>query len=483
MQQETVRTRSAETSRKGWTLALASLGLFMVALDTLVVTTALPVIRVDLGASLPDLEWTVNTYNLAFACLLLTGAALGDRFGRRRMFAIGLSVFTAASAAAALSPSVGALIAARAVQGAGAALVMPLTLTLISAAFPTEKRGAAIGLWGGIAGLAVAAGPVVGGAVVDGINWHWIFWLNVPIGLALVPLSLGRLTESFGPRPQLDLVGLPIAAGGMLGLTWGLVRATSVGWGSVEVVAALVAGASLVVAFLAWERRAPSPMLPLGLFRSRGFSAANGVSFFMYAGLFGTLFLMAQFFQSALGYSPLQAGIRLLPWTATPMLVAPLAGGLADRYGNRPFMVLGMAMQAVGLAWVALIASPDVGYLQLGIALTVAGVGTSLCFPTVANSVMSSVPLQEAGVASGTNSSLRELGGVFGVAVLAAIFTRHGVYASPQTFVDGFQPALVVGSALTAVGIVAALLTPGRPRSERQPTAPRTGLAYATETE
>jgi len=475
--------RKQESPRKGWTLALASLGLFMVALDTLVVTTALPVIRVDLGASLPDLEWTVNTYNLAFACLLLTGAALGDRFGRRRMFAIGLSVFTAASAAAALSPSVGALIAARAVQGAGAALVMPLTLTLISAAFPTEKRGAAIGLWGGIAGLAVAAGPVVGGAVVDGINWHWIFWLNVPIGLALVPLSLGRLTESFGPRPQLDLVGLPIAAGGMLGLTWGLVRATSVGWGSVEVVAALVAGASLVVGFLAWERRAPSPMLPLGLFRSRGFSAANGVSFFMYAGLFGTLFLMAQFFQSALGYSPLQAGIRLLPWTATPMLVAPLAGGLADRFGNRPFMVLGMAMQAVGLAWVALIASPDVGYLQLGIALTVAGVGTSLCFPTVANSVMSSVPPQEAGVASGTNSSLRELGGVFGIAVLAAIFTRHGVYASPQTFVDGFQPALVVGAALTAVGIVAALLTPGRPRSERQPTAPRTGLAYATETE
>src|SRR5215470_9869955 len=234
-------SRAPAVPHKGWTLALSSLGLFMVALDTLVVTTALPVLRVDLKASLPDLEWTVNIYNLTFACLLLTGAALGDRFGRRRMFAIGLTVFTAASAAAALSPSVGALIAARAVQGAGAALVMPLTLTLISAAFPAEKRGAAIGLWGGIAGLAVAAGPVVGGAVVDGINWHWIFWLNVPIGLALVPLSLGRLTESFGPRPQLDLVGLPIAAGGMLGLTWGLVRATSVGWGSVEVVAALVA--------------------------------------------------------------------------------------------------------------------------------------------------------------------------------------------------------------------------------------------------
>jgi EmrB/QacA subfamily drug resistance transporter len=484
MRPTTTPTRnSANAPRKGWTLALASLGLFMVALDTLVVTTALPVIRVDLGASLPDLEWTVNIYNLAFACLLLTGAALGDRFGRKRMFAIGLAVFTAASAAAALSPSVGALIAARAVQGAGAALVMPLTLTLISAAFPAEKRGAAIGLWGGIAGLAVAAGPVVGGAVVDGISWHWIFWLNVPLGLALVPLSWARLTESFGPRPQLDLVGLPLAAAGMLGLTWGLVRAPTVGWGSAEVVAALVAGLALLAAFLAWERRARNPMLPLALFRYRGFSTANGVSFFMYAGLFGALFLMAQFLQNALGYSPLQAGIRLLPWTATPMLIAPIAGGLADRYGNRPFMVLGMVMQAVGLGWVALIASPHVGSLQLAIALTVAGVGTSLCFPTVANSVMGSVPPQEAGVASGTNSSLRELGGVFGVAVLAAVFTRHGVYGSPQTFTDGFQPALLVGSALTAVGIVAALLAPGRSRPDEQVATPQPGLAFATDTD
>src|SRR5438477_3229610 len=204
----------SEAPHKVWTLVLASLGLFMVALDTLVVTTALPVLRVDLHASLSELEWTVNAYNLAFACLLLTGAALGDRFGRRRMFAVGLLVFTAASAAAALSPNVGALIAARAVQGAGAAIVMPLTLTLISAAFPAEKRGAAIGLWGGITGLAVALGPVVGGAIVGGIGWHWIFWLNVPIGLALVPLSISRLTESFGPRPQLDIGGLVLAGAG-----------------------------------------------------------------------------------------------------------------------------------------------------------------------------------------------------------------------------------------------------------------------------
>jgi EmrB/QacA subfamily drug resistance transporter len=455
----------------------------MVALDTLVVTTALPVLRVDLGASLPDLEWTVNIYNLAFACLLLTGAALGDRFGRRRMFAIGLGVFTTASAAAALSPSVAALIAARAFQGAGAALVMPLTLTLISAAFPAEKRGAAIGLWGGIAGLAVAAGPVVGGAVVDGISWHWIFWLNVPIGLVLIPLSLVRLNESFGPRPQFDLVGLPLAIAGVLGLTWGLIRSSTVGWGSAEVVLTLAVGAALVAAFLAYERRTRSPMLPLGLFKYRGFSAPNAVSFFMYAGLFGTLFLMAQFLQNALGYTPLQAGIRLLPWTATPMVVAPLAGGLADRFGNRPFMVLGMAMQAIGLGWVALIATPHMSYLELGIALTIAGVGTSLCFPTVANSVMGSVPPQEAGPASGTNSSLRELGGVFGVAVLAAVFTRHGVYTSPQTFVDGFHAALLVGAALTAVGIAAALLAPGRSKAQDGAADSSPALAVCDELE
>ena len=472
------RTRHADTPHKGWTLILASLGLFMVALDTLVVTTALPVLRVDLGASLSDLEWTVNVYNLAFACFLLTGAALGDRFGRRRMFAVGLLVFTAASAAAALSPDVGALIAARAVQGAGAAIVMPLTLTLISAAFPAEKRGAAIGLWGGIAGLAVAAGPVVGGGVIDGINWHWIFWLNVPIGLVLIPFALRYLTESFGPRPRLDLRGLMLAASGLLGLTWALVRANTVGWTSAEVVATLVAGAALVGVFLAWERRSRSPMLPLELFRLRGFSSANGVSFFMYAGLFGALFLMAQFLQTALGHSPLQAGIRLLPWTATPMVVAPIAGGLADRFGNRPFMILGLTMQALGLGWVALIAKPDMGYLQLGIALTVAGVGTSLCFPTVANAVMGAVPPEEAGMASGTNSSLRELGGVFGVAVLAAVFTRHGVYASPQAFVDGFQPALLVGAGLTAVGIVAALLAPGRSRPDEVAEG-RAALAFA----
>ncbi|MEV7175563.1 MFS transporter [Kitasatospora sp. NPDC093679] len=464
---------AAGRPHRTWTLVLASLGLFMVALDTLVVTTALPVLRVDLGAKLTDLEWTVNAYNLSFACLLLTGAALGDRFGRRRMFAVGLLGFSAASAAAALSTSVGALIAARAVQGGFAAIVMPLTLTLISRAFPAEKRGAAIGLWGGIAGLAVAAGPVVGGAVTNGLDWQWIFWLNVPIGLALAPLALRRLTESFGPRPRLDLPGLALAGTGFLGLTWGLVRADTAGWGSAEVVLSLLAGAVLVACFLARQRRARYPMLPLGLFRLRGFSTANGVSFFMYASLFGALFLMSQFLQIGLGNSPLTAGLWILPWTATPMVVAPLAGALSERWGNRPFMAAGLALQAAGLGWVAAIADPGMGYAQLSIALTVAGVGTSMCFPTVANAVMGAVPPQEAGVASGANSAIRELGGVFGVAVLAAVFTGPGVYGTPDAFVDAFKPALWVGAALAALGIVSALLAPRRttPPPEAGPSA------------
>jgi EmrB/QacA subfamily drug resistance transporter len=334
------------------------------------------VLRVDLHAGLGGLEWTVNAYNLSFACLLLTGAALGDRFGRRRMFVAGVTVFTLASAFAAMSPTVGALIGARVLQGAGAALIMPLSLTLITEAFSPQKRANAIGMWGGIVGFAVAAGPLVGGSMVAGLSWHWMFWLNVPVGIVVAPLALRHLGESFGPANRLDLVGLGFASAAALGLTWGLVRAGSAGWNSPEVTAALVGGALSLVLFVAWEHRAPVPMLPLGLFRSRTFSAANGVSFFMYAGLFGALFLMSQLLQSALGYSPLQAGLRLLAWTAPPVVIAPLAGVLANRYGNRPFMTLGLILQAGGFAWITAIASTHVTYAQLGAAFVMAGVGT-----------------------------------------------------------------------------------------------------------
>jgi EmrB/QacA subfamily drug resistance transporter len=459
---DTAGARAASTRNMAWTLVLASLGVFMTALDTLVVASSLPALRESLHANLGDLEWTVNAYNLAFAVALLTGAALGDRYGRKRMYWIGLLGFTIASAAAALSPSVGALIAARGVQGAAAAAVMPMTLTLISEAFPAEKRGAAIGLWGGITGLAVALGPVVGGAIVGGISWHWIFWLNVPIGAALIPLSMARLTESFGPKSQLDIVGLLLAGAGFFGITWGLIRANVVGWGSVETVAALALGAGLVAAFVNWERRTSTPMLSAELFRTRAFNAANGVSFFMYASLFGVLFLMMQFLQTALGYSPLAAGLRTLPWTGMPMLIAPIAGVLADRVGNRPLLLVGLTLQAVGLGWIATIAQPGMSYGWLAMALAVAGIGISLCFPTVANAVVGSVPSSQVGIASGTNSALREVGGVFGVAILATVFAHPGVYSSASIFVEHFKDAVWVGAIFSAVGITAALALPGR---------------------
>ena len=311
-------------TRTVWTFIVTSLALVMVTLDNLVVTTALPVIRKDLGAGIEGLEWTVNAYTLTFAVLLLTGAALGDRFGRRRMFVIGLGIFTAAAAAAALAPSIDALVAARAAQGVGGAIIAPLTLTLLSAAVPAEKRGLALGAWGGIGGLAVALGPLVGGAVVSGLSWQWIFWINVPLGLVLIPLAWRRLAESHGPSNRLDLPGVALASLGLLGMVWGLVRGNGQGWSSPEIVTSLVAGTVLVTAFAFWELRTRTPMLPMRFFRNRTFAATNVASLLMFFGMFGSIFLLAQFFQTVQGYSPLQSGLRILPWTAMPMIVAPI---------------------------------------------------------------------------------------------------------------------------------------------------------------
>ena len=448
--------------RPGWTLALAGMGAFISALDVVVVATALPVMQARLGASLADLEWTINAYNLVFGCLMLTGAALGDRFGRRRMYVTGLVTFVAGSAVAALAPDTGVLIGGRVIQGAGAAMLLPLTLALISGAFPPDKRGAAIGIWGGITGLGVAAGPVVGGAVVQGLSWQWIFWINVPVGLAVAALSAVRLRESRGTRPQLDITGMVLAGAGLFALTWGPVRAPSAGWGSAEVIGALAAGVVLMAGFLTWERRSRYPMLPLGYFRRRGFATANAVIFFQFTSLIGSLFFITQLFQIGLGYSPLAAGLRILVWMAMPMLVAPVAGALADRIGNRPFMVGGLILQAAGLGWLAAVVAPGVRYGALVAPLVIAGVGIAMCFPTVANLVTGSVPPEDAGVAAGTNNALNALGGVFGVAVLAAVFAAHGSYATPGSFVAGFRPAEWTAAGLAAVGVVAAALAPGK---------------------
>ncbi|HYV14914.1 MAG TPA: DHA2 family efflux MFS transporter permease subunit [Conexibacter sp.] len=455
---------------KIWTSIVTSFALFMVTLDNLVVTTALPSIRVDFHATLAALGWTVNAYTLAFAVLLLPAAALGDRFGRRRTFAMGLGLFTLASAASALAPSAGALIAARAVQGAGAAAVTPLTLTLLSQAFPAGGRGLALGIWSGVSGLGVALGPLAGGAVVEGISWHWIFWLNVPVGLVLIPLALTRLTESRGPGRRLDLRGLVLAGPGLLGLVFGIVKAADYGWTSTTVLASTIGGLLLLGAFVAWELRAPEPMLPMRFFRSRAFSATSGVSLAMFFGTFGSIFLLAQFFQTVQGYSPLGAGLRTLPWTAVTMLVAPIAGILSDRIGSRPLMTLGLALQSGAMAWLAIVSTPTVPYSHLVIPFVMAGAGMALVFAPAANAVLSSVRTEEAGQASGATNTIREIGGVLGVSVLSTVFAGSGSFASPEAFTAGLTQAVWVGAGVLAAGAVVALLVPG---GDRQAQAAR----------
>ncbi|HEX9417399.1 MAG TPA: DHA2 family efflux MFS transporter permease subunit [Gaiellaceae bacterium] len=447
-----------------WTFVITSIALVMVTLDNLVVTTALPVIRRDLHATLQGLEWTVNAYTLTFAVLLLTGAALGDRFGRRRLFVIGLGIFTAASAFAALAPSIDALNLARALQGVGGAIVTPLTLTLLSAAVRPERRGLALGAWGGIGGLAVALGPLVGGAVVQGMSWQWIFWLNVPIGLLLIPLAWRRLDESRGPSSKLDLPGLGLASAGLLGIVWGLVRGNSVGWGSLEIVGSIGAGAVLVALFVLWELRTKAPMLPMRFFRNRTFTQANVASLFMFFGMFGSIFLLAQFFQTVQGYSPFGAGLRILPWTAMPIFIAPIAGALSDRIPGPRIMGVGLALQAIGLGWIAAVSTPTVPYADLVGPFVLSGIGMALFFAPVANVILGAVRPREEGQASGANNAIRELGGVFGVAVLASIFASYGGYGSGTSFVNGLGPAVWVGAILVAVGAIVAITIPARRR-------------------
>jgi EmrB/QacA subfamily drug resistance transporter len=403
---------------------------------------------------------------------LITAAALGDRFGRRRLYALGLIGFALASALCALAPNVGWLIAARAVQGVGAAFMMSLGLALLTAAFPPERRGTAIGLFSAVTGIAVASGPLVGGAVVNGLDWTWIFWLNVPIGLLAAPFVVARLRESFGPETALDLPGLGLVTAGAFGIVWALVRGNAAGWASLEVLGALAAGLLLVAAFVAWERRAPAPMIPVSFFRSRGFSAGNTAIFFVFGSLFAEVYFFSQLLQTGMGYDALGAGLRLMPWTATFLLVGPVAGALADRIGERPLMVTGLLVQAVGTAWIALIASPDLAYSQLVPPLVVAGVGISMAIPSAQNSVIGSMALENVGKAAGTNSVMRELGGVFGIAVAVAAFAGAGGYASAQAFTDGFVPAAAVAAGLALGGAAAASLLPGRRRGALVAAAP-----------
>ncbi|MEU9005825.1 DHA2 family efflux MFS transporter permease subunit [Streptomyces sp. NPDC048551] len=455
-----------------WALILTGAASFMAALDNLVVTTALPAIRADLGGKLEDLEWTVNAYTLTFAVLLLFGSALGDRFGRRRLFMAGLATFTAASAAAALSPGIDALIAARAVQGVGAAVMMPLSLTLLAAAVPAARRGMALGIYGAVGGLAVASGPLIGGSLTEHISWQWIFWLNVPIGLALLPLARLRLAESTAPNSRLDVPGTLLISGGLFGIVYGLVNANAHGWTSAPVLTGLIAGSALVGGFIHHGFHNANPMLPMRLFRDRGFFGINLASLLMYLGMFGSIFLLSQFLQGVAGYSPTQAGLRMLPWTGMAVIVAPIAGILSDRIGGRPVVVAGLALQAIGLGWFAMVLSPDVSYAAQLPALVLSGIGMSLFFAPANNVLMSTVTPADQGKASGANNALREVGGALGVAILASVFSARGGYETPRAFTDGTVPALWIGAAAVALAAGLALLLPRRTRTATAPEAP-----------
>jgi EmrB/QacA subfamily drug resistance transporter len=458
---------------KNWTLGVTALASFMMALDAQVITTAFATIRRDLGASVETLQWTVNSYNLSFAVLLLTGAALGDRFGRRRMFAAGIFLFALASAACALSAGAAALIAARSVQGAGAALVMPLAMAILSAAFAKEERARALGIFGGVTGFALIIGPAIGGFLTENFGWRWIFWINLPIGAVAIGLVLARLHESFGPKVALDMPGRAIIASAALSLVWGLLRGNLAGWTSGEVITALAGGALLAIAFVAWELRAPAPMVPMRLFKSGAFSSGITASLLFYAAMYGVLFLLPQFLQTTLGYGPLGAGLRLLPWTATLFITAPMAGTAVNKFGERRLVVLGLSMQAIGLGWIAIIISPGVAYSSLVAPLVLAGVGVSMAMPAAQNAVMSSVAVAEMGKASGVFNMGRFLGGMFGIAALVTVFSARGSVDTPAAFSAGFAAAMLLAAALSMLGAVAGMWLPARRRLALEPSPGR----------
>jgi EmrB/QacA subfamily drug resistance transporter len=454
--------RTFEKSSKTWVLVLASAGSLMAVLDAMVVATSLSTMRAELGASLEALQWTMNAYNLSFAVLLLTGAALGDRFGRRRMFIAGLALFVLASVACALAADAGSLIAARAVQGAGAAMIMPLAMALLSAAFPPDERGKALGIFSSITGLALIVGPVAGGAIAEGLSWQWIFWLNLPIGLVIIPLAQRRIPESYGPAAVIDVPGVVLVTAAALGLVWGLMRGNGIGWTSAEVLATLVGGLVLAVAFVLWEQRAREPMVRMRFFASRAFSSGIGANFLYCASMYGVVFLLAQFLQFAQSRGPLTAGLQLLPWTATLFIVAPIAGKMINQVGERRLVVAGLVLQAVGMAWISLIAAPGLAYLQLVAPFIIMGAGVSMAMPAAQNAVLNAVTRPEVGKAAGVFNMFRFLGGVSGIAIAGALFAGGGSYGSTQAFSDGFVAAVAGSAALSLAGAFCGLALPER---------------------
>jgi EmrB/QacA subfamily drug resistance transporter len=465
--------------RLGWILALTSTAYFMVVLDSSVLITALPRMQRDLHAGLSSLQWTFNAYGIAFAAGIITAAALGDRFGRRRLFNCGVALFAFASAACAVAPNAGELIAARTVQGLAGAVVLPLSLTILTTAFPVERRGMIVGVYGGLAGLAVALGPVVGGVITEGIDWHWVFWLNVPIGIAAALLGLRLLPESYGASDRLDLMGVGLVTSGTLALIWALTRANDVGWSSAETIATLALGGALLVAFLAWENRVGEPLVPLRLFAVREFAFGNLTTYLMTGAIFAAAFFVTQEFQFARGYSPLGTGLRLLPFFATPMFISPLAGALSDRIGRRPIMVGGLTLQAIGFIWVAARGSLGTSWIELTVALLIAGIGISMALPTVPTAVLSAVSPEQMGKASGINYMAQRFGAVFAIAIGSAVFSAYGHLGTPASVTAGFKPALWTCAGLAVLAAISAAgITSRKPATATHPeTAELTAAA------
>lgn len=447
---------------RAWALALTGAGLLMITLDSLVVLSTMPAIQRSLATSLDRLQWVVDGYILSYAVLMLTGAALGDRYGRRRMFVVGVVVFTLASALCAVAGDAGTLIAARVLQGAGAAILMPLTLTLLTDAFPPARRSTALGIWSATAGIGVALGPLVGGAVVDTLSWHWVFWINVPVGIAIAVLAPRRLGESHGPRARLDLAGLALVSLGLLAVVWATSRGNAVGWSAPWTVGLYAAGVALLVAFVGWELRARAPMLPPSLFSIRAFSAANVAGFTLHFAMFAAFFLIVQYLTHVEGAGPLTAGLENLPWTLMPLLVSPLAGAFGPRVGARAVTATGLAVLALGATALAVLTGRGESYPSLIAPLVLAGVGIALVLPTIATVVVGSVPPTSIGKASGANATFRQLGGVFGIAVAVAVFQARGSYESPTAVASGVSAGLWVAALAAAVGAAGALLLPGR---------------------
>jgi EmrB/QacA subfamily drug resistance transporter len=464
----------AEENRKWWTLAAVAFGLFMIMLDNTVVNVALPSIERDLHISISELEWIVTAYALTFAAFLITGGKLGDLYGRRRIFVVGLSVFTLSSLACGLAPTAGFLIGARAVQGIGAALMNPATLSIITATFPPRQRGQAIGIWAGVSALALAIGPLCGGLIVDHINWNWIFFVNVPVGAAGIVASRIFITESrdTSHEQSIDLPGLVTSGLGLFALSYALIEGNGRGWTSPEILGLFAAAAVLLVGFVLLEQHQRLPMLDLSLFRIGSFTGANIVAMLVSLGMFGVFFFVSLYVQNILGYSPTKAGAIFLPMTLLIIVVAPLAGRMSDRVGSRWLMGGGMTIVGISLLLYQRVGL-DSDFWTLLPAMLLGGVGMAMTMSPMTSAAMGAVPVDKAGVGSGVLNSFRQVGGSLGIALMGAILASY-MHARPnspagrQDYVDGLHAALLVSAGITfAAALVAVLTVRTRPEVEQ----------------